>query len=70
MTFLLLENMQYVDEKDMAKRQEKFGKNEVSTYYYYYYHHHHHNYHYSRIFHFSALAGKNSPILGCGNQQD
>ena len=34
-------------------------------YYYYYYHHHHH-----RIFHFSALAGKYSPILGCSNQQD
>ena len=28
----------------------------------YYYHHHHH-----RISHFSALAGKYSPILGCGN---
>jgi len=29
--------------------------------YYYYYH---------RISHFSALAGKYSPILGCSNQQD
>ena len=36
-------------------------------YYYYYYHHHHHHH---RISHFSALAGKYSPILGCGNQQD
>jgi hypothetical protein len=27
---------------------------------YYYYHHHHH-----RMFHFSASAGKHSPILGC-----
>ena len=26
--------------------------------------------HYQRISHFSALAGKYSPILGCGNQQD
>ena len=32
--------------------------------YYYYYHPHH------RISHFSALAGKYSPILGCSNQQD
>ena len=31
-------------------------------YYYYYY--------YYRISHFSALAGKYSPILGCSNQQD
>jgi hypothetical protein len=29
------------------------------------YHHHHH-----RNSHFSALAGKYSPILGCNNQQD
>ena len=35
-------------------------------YYYYYYHHHHHH----RISHFSALAGKYSPILGCSNQND
>jgi hypothetical protein len=34
-------------------------------YYYYYYYHHHH-----RISHFSALAGKYSPILGFSNQQD
>ena len=32
-----------------------------TTYYYYYYY---------RISHFSALAGKYSPILGCSNQQD
>ena len=32
--------------------------------YYYYY------YYYYRISHFSALAGKYSPILGCVNQQD
>jgi imidazoleglycerol phosphate dehydratase HisB len=31
-----------------------------------YYHHHHHH----RVSHFSALAGKYSPILGCSNQQD
>jgi hypothetical protein len=31
-----------------------------------YYHHHHHH----RISHFSSLAGKYSPILGCSNQQD
>ena len=37
----------------------------VIYYYYYYYYHHHH-----RISHFSALAGKYSPILGCSNQQD
>ena len=34
-------------------------------YYYYYYYHHHH-----QISHFSALAGKYSPILACGNEQD
>ena len=34
-------------------------------YYYYYYY-----YYYYRISHFSALAGKYSPIMGCGNQQD
>ena len=33
-------------------------------YYYYYY------YYYYRICHFSALAGKYSPTLGCSNQQD
>ena len=33
-------------------------------YYYDYYHYHH------LIFHFSALAGKYSPILGCSNQHD
>ena len=38
-------------------------------YYYYYYYHHHHHYHHHRIFHFSALAGKYSQILGCSNQQ-
>ena len=38
--------------------------------YYYYYYHHHHNHHHHRISHFSALAGKYSPILGCSNQQD
>jgi len=27
-------------------------------------------YYYYRISHFSALAGKYSPILGCSNQQD
>jgi hypothetical protein len=32
---------------------------------YYGRHHHHH-----QISHFSALAGKYSPILGCSNQQD
>ena len=40
----------------------------INVYYYYYYYHHHHHHH--RIFHFSALAGKYSPILGCSNQQD
>ena len=40
------------------------------NYYYYYYHHHHHHHHHHRISHFSALAGKYSPILVCGNQQD
>ena len=34
--------------------------------YYYYYHHYHHH----RISHFSALAGKYSPILLFSNQQD
>ena len=34
-----------------------------NRYYYYYYY-------YYRISHFSALAGKYSPILGCNNQQD
>jgi len=44
-------------------------------YYYYYHHHHHHNHHHhhhhhhrhyhNRISHFSASAGKHSPILGC-----
>jgi hypothetical protein len=33
----------------------------LSTHYYYYYY---------RISHFSALAGKYSPILGLSNQQD
>ena len=37
-----------------------------SLYCYYHQHHHHHH----RISHFSALAGKYSPILGCSNQQD
>jgi len=37
------------------------------SYYYYYYHHHHRR---RRISHFSAFAGKYSPILGCSNQQD
>jgi len=32
------------------------------------YHHHHHHRH--RISHFSVLAGKYSPKLGCSNQQD
>ena len=40
-----------------------FGKVHNSDYYYYYYHHH-------QISHFSALAGKYSPVLGCSNQQD
>jgi hypothetical protein len=35
---------------------------------YYYYSHHHHHHH--RVSHFSALAGKYSPILGFSNQQD
>ena len=39
-------------------------------YYYYYYHHHHHHHHHHRNSLFSALAGKYSPVLGCGNQQD
>ena len=38
----------------------------VCMYYYYYYYYHYHH----RISHFSALAGKYSPILGCSNQQD
>ena len=33
---------------------------------YYYYHHHNHH----LVSHFSALAGKYSPVLGCSNQQD
>ena len=37
----------------------------VYYYYYYYYYYYHH-----LISQFSALAGKFSPILGCGNQQD
>ena len=32
--------------------------------------HHHHHHHLHGISHFSALAGKYSPILGCSNQQD
>ena len=39
-------------------------------YYYYYYYHHHHHRHRHRISHFSPLAVKHSPILGCSNQQD
>ena len=45
---------------------EDHGVEKVQSYYYYYYYYHHHH----RIFHFSALAGKYSPILGCSNQQD
>ena len=37
---------------------QHFKKQELNYYYYY------------RIFHFSALAGKYSPILGCSDQQD
>ena len=44
---------------NLKKKEEAKG--------YYYYHHHHHRH---RISHFSALAGKYSPILGCSNQQD
>jgi hypothetical protein len=40
-----------------------------SLYYYYYYYYYYYHYHH-RISHFSALAGKHSPILGCSNQQD
>jgi len=49
-----------------------FGTFTLALYYYYYHHHHyhHHHHHYHRISHFSVLAGKYSPILGCGNQQD
>jgi len=36
----------------------------IPDYYYYYY------YYYHLISHFSAFAGKYSPILGCCNQQD
>ena len=43
---------------------QKFQKGIQGYYYYDDYHHHH------RISHFSALAGKYSPILGCSNQQD
>jgi hypothetical protein len=39
-------------------------------YYYYYYYHHHHHHHPHLISHFSALAGKYSPILGFSHQQD
>ena len=42
----------------------KFQNSQLFYYYYYYHHHHHH-----RVSHFSALAGKYSPILGCSNQQ-
>ena len=42
-----------------------FSSSSSSYYYYYYYY-----YYYFRISHFSALAGKYSPILGCSNQQD
>ena len=45
-------------------------KKQEPNYYYYYHHHHHHHHHHHRIYHFSALAGKYSPILGCSNQQD
>ena len=38
---------------------------DYGDYYYYYYYHYHH-----RIFHFSDLAGKYSPILRCSNQQE
>jgi len=36
--------------------------NGIDYYYYYYYYYYH--YHYHRISHFSASAGKHSPILG------
>ena len=32
--------------------------------------HHHHHHHHHQISHFSALAGKYSPILGCSKHQD
>jgi hypothetical protein len=34
----------------------------VTFYYYYYYYYHHHHHH--QISHFSAIAGKHSPVLG------
>jgi len=47
--------------------QFNYSNNYYYYYYYYYYYHHHHHH---RISHFSALAGKYSPILGRSNQQD
>jgi len=50
-------------------QQHKIRKTNIYLLRYYYYHYHHHHHHH-RIPHFSALAGKYSPILGFSNQQN
>jgi hypothetical protein len=52
-------------EGTMEMSEEKQFYINVNYYYYYYYYHHHY-----RISHFSAVAGKYSPILGYNNEQD
>jgi len=58
--------VQHLDLKDKEVELETAHSSFFSLlaiYYYFYYY-------YYRISHFSALAGKYSPILGCSNQQD
>ena len=56
----MVENLMFISEIVMAHvRSSSLGLFVPRNYYYCY-----------RISHFSDLAGKYSPILGCSNQQD
>ena len=61
----LIDFREVVSEDGRLMETNRSGPVENIYYYYYYYY-----YYYFRISHFSALAGKYSPILGCSNQQD